>query len=88
MSSTDEKIKFLERKLFDQSQSIAELTKNFDKLFSTNNNPKFSWRKTNLEDDITQNRGESFLRVYFFLPLFIYNLNLIYAIYFFYLLRI
>ena len=61
ISSTDEKIKFLERKLIDQSQFINELTKNFEKLFSTKNNPKFSWRQTNFEDDITKNKGNILL---------------------------
>ena len=57
MSITDEKIKFLERKLFDQSQFIDDLTKTFDKLFSTNKNLKFCGTQTNYEYGITQNRG-------------------------------
>ena len=73
MSSTDEKIKFLERKLFDQSQSIDELTKTFDKLFSTNKNSKFCGRQTNFEYGITQNRGEMVLCFY----IFYYSLNTI-----------
>ena len=77
MSSTDEKIKFLEGKLFHQSQFIDELTIKFDKLFSTNKNLKFCGRHTNCEDAITQIRGEMFLR---FLLFFIYNLNSNYAI--------
>ena len=60
MSSTDKKIKFLERKLFDQSQSIDELTRNFDKLFSIGKKSTFSRRQTNFEDRITKNKGEKF----------------------------
>ena len=56
LSSTDEKIQFLEKKLFDQSKSIDELTKTFEKLFSTNKNPRYS----NLEELITQNKGTVF----------------------------
>ena len=61
MSSTDKQIKFLERKLFDQSQFIDELTKTFDKFFSTNKKSSFCRRQTIYEDSITQNRGEIFL---------------------------
>ena len=60
--STDENIKFLEQKLFYQSQSIDELTKTFDKLFSAKKNSKFCGRQTNFEDGITQNKGNIFLK--------------------------
>ena len=66
MSSNDEKIKFLERKLFEQSEFIDQMTKTFDKLFSTNENSKFCGRQTNFEDCITQNRGKMFVCFYFF----------------------
>ena len=56
-ASTDDKFKFLERKLFDESQTIDELTKTFDKLFSTYKNLKFCGTQTNYEYGITQNRG-------------------------------
>ena len=58
MSSTDEKIKSLERKLFDQSQIIDELTKNFEKLISINKKSKFSSRLSIYEDSIIQTNGE------------------------------
>ena len=64
--STVEKIKYLERKLFDQSQAIDEMTKTFDKLFSTNKSSKFCGRQTSYADGITQIRGEIFLQFYFF----------------------
>ena len=72
MSSIDEKIKFLERKLFEQSQSIDELTKNFQKLISINNKSKFSSRLSIYEDSIIQTNGEiNQLKILFFIILFI-----------------
>ena len=59
-ASTDDKFKFLERKLFDESQTIDELTKTFDKLFSTKKNSKFCGKQTNFEDGITQIKGNFF----------------------------
>ena len=72
MSSIDEKIKFLERKLFEQSQSIDELTKNFQKLISINKKSKFSSRLSIYEDSIIQTNGEiNQLKILFFIILFI-----------------
>ena len=72
MSSTDEKIKSLERKLFDQSQIIDELTKNFEKLISINKKSKFSSRLSIYEDSIIQTNGEiNQLKILFFIILFI-----------------
>ena len=76
MSSIDEKIKFLERKLFEQSQSIDELTKNFQKLISINKKSKFSSRLSIYEDSIIQTKGEILHFFFKFVSQFlIYNLN-------------
>ena len=75
MLSTDDKIEILERKLFEQSQSIDKLMKIFSKRFSIHKKSKFSRRQTVFEDDITQNKGECLYSFNFHFQLFIYNLN-------------
>ena len=41
LSSTDEKIKFLEWKIFDQSQSIDKPTINFENVFQSTKNHNY-----------------------------------------------
>ena len=75
MLTTDEKIKCLERKLSEQSKSIDELTKHFEKLFSIKNKSKMSRRPSLFEVGITRNKGENALYFEHFIFYSTYNLN-------------
>ena len=75
MLTTDEKIKCLERKLSEQSKSIDELTKHFEKLFSIKNKSKMSRRPSLFEVGITRNKGENVIYFKTFVLNFTYNFN-------------
>ena len=61
LSKVDEKIKFLERKLFEHSQLIDELTTDFYKRkLLPSKNYKQKRRQDTFQDCIKRNKGEIF----------------------------
>ena len=83
MSSTDEIIKFLERKLLEESKSIDELTKIFETNFFNQQILKFSMKLNNVENVIKTIRLKMFYVINCFVDhTIILNYSLFFEYYF------